>query len=812
MIRRTIRRATAVALAVGALWAPAASAQTAGPGGPVLVVSNPADAFSGYYSEILRAEGLNEFATTSVGALSAQTLSSYQVVVLAPAALNATQVSALTGWVAAGGNLIAMRPGNELAPLLGLGGDAGDVSEGYVAIDTTSAPGAGITAATMQFHGAADRRALAAGTHQVAALYTNATTSAGAPAVTLRSVGAAGGQVAAFTYDLARSVVWTRQGNPAWAGDERDGESGPIRSDDLFFGGSTAQDWVNLNKVAIPQADEQQRLLANLVIQMNLDRTPLPRFWYLPRGENAAVVMTGDDHAGGDTVDHFAAFRNASPAGCSVADWGCVRATSYVYPNTSIPNAESYEADGFELALHLNTGCSDFTPSEIANDWTTQLAAFRASFPTIAAPRTNRTHCIAWSDWVGEATAERVHNVRFDTNYYYWPGSWVANRPGMFTGSGFPQRFADLNGSMIDVYQATTQLVDEWGNDSWIPAHTQSLISNANGAAGYYGVFTANMHTDRPVANANAVVSVAKQNGVPVVSAAQMLDWIDGRNTSAFRGISYAGGRLHFTVDGGNGSRGLQAMLPLRNARGAISSLTRNGAGVGMVQRRVKGVDYAFFSAADGAYVATYGTPAPETTITGSSVKDRTARFAFVSDIAGSSFQCRMDSGAFTACTSPRQYDNLSKGAHVFQVRAIDPSGLADATPAERQVIVGKATIPGGGSGSGPGEGGGGPKVTVSPKRVRISEEGTATLRVRCPVSELSCRVRLRLQLRGKTVASRTFLVMGGKRRSVELKLRRSTRASLARKHSVRVTAVAVSRNPGGDRRVTRKKIRLVGR
>ena len=47
----------------------------------------------------------------------------------------------------------------------------------------------------------------------------------------------------------------------------------------------------------MPQADEQQRLLANLITEMNLDKAPLPRFWYLPRGEKAAVVLTGDDHA-----------------------------------------------------------------------------------------------------------------------------------------------------------------------------------------------------------------------------------------------------------------------------------------------------------------------------------------------------------------------------------------------------------------------------------------------------------------------------------------------------------------------------------
>ena len=90
--------------------------------------------------------------------------------------------------------------------------------------------------------------------------------------MTLRSVGSNGGQVAAFAYDLARSVVYTRQGNPAWAGQERDGEQPPIiRSDDLFF-----PDWIDLDKVQIPQADEQQRLLANLIEHMNRDSCRCP--------------------------------------------------------------------------------------------------------------------------------------------------------------------------------------------------------------------------------------------------------------------------------------------------------------------------------------------------------------------------------------------------------------------------------------------------------------------------------------------------------------------------------------------------------
>ena len=139
---------------------------------------------------------------------------------------------------------------------------------------------------------------------------------------------------------------------------------------------------MNLDKVRIPQADEQQRLLANLIIQMNLDRTPLPRFWYLPNGHKAAVVMTGDDHGAGGvgTNNHLDRLRQEDPPNCSVADWQCVRATSYAFSGISIPGATSYQAAGFEIGLHLSTSCSNFTPASIAVDWNAQLAEWRGRY------------------------------------------------------------------------------------------------------------------------------------------------------------------------------------------------------------------------------------------------------------------------------------------------------------------------------------------------------------------------------------------------------------------------------------------------
>ncbi len=229
--------------------------------------------------------------------------------------------------------------------------------------------------------------------------------------MTLRTVGA--GQAAAFTYDLARSIVYTRQGNPAWAGSERDfGIDALIRSDDLFFGakpGDVQPDWVDLNKVAIPQADEQQRLLANLVTEMNADRMPLPRFWYLPRGEKAAVVMTGDDHGNGGTTGQFDRLQGGEPGRLLRRELGVHPVDVLRLPEHADRRAPTrFEQDGFEIALHLNTGCAELHDRDsLARQLGRAAAAVRASaFPTLDAPVTNRTHCIAWSDWASEPIVE----------------------------------------------------------------------------------------------------------------------------------------------------------------------------------------------------------------------------------------------------------------------------------------------------------------------------------------------------------------------------------------------------------------------
>lgn len=86
-------------------------------------------------------------------------------------------------------------------------------------------------------------------------------------------------------------------------------------------------------------------------------------------------------------------------------------------------------------------------------------------------------------------------------------------------------------------------------------------------------------------------------------------------------------------------------------------------------------------------------TTPPQTTIDagpadGATVGDTTPTFTFSSSEPGSSFQCRIDSGAFAYCSSPYTTGTLTDGKHVLEVHAIDVAGNTDQSPARRTFTV----------------------------------------------------------------------------------------------------------------------------
>ncbi|CAM3661162.1 Ig-like domain-containing protein [Nocardioides zeicaulis] len=117
----------------------------------------------------------------------------------------------------------------------------------------------------------------------------------------------------------------------------------------------------------------------------------------------------------------------------------------------------------------------------------------------------------------------------------------------------------------------------------------------------------------------------------------------------------------------------------------------------------VVAVDGAGNVSAPAQQDVTIDTVAPETTLTDAPpavVGTGSVTFGYAADADGSTFECRLAAAGGTAawgsCPSgSRTFTDLADGGHVFEVRATDPAGNTDTTPATGKVLVnvGRPTI-----------------------------------------------------------------------------------------------------------------------
>jgi hypothetical protein len=120
----------------------------------------------------------------------------------------------------------------------------------------------------------------------------------------------------------------------------------------------------------------------------------------------------------------------------------------------------------------------------------------------------------------------------------------------------------------------------------------------------------------------------------------------------------------------------------------------------------------------------TVDTSAPNTTIDSAPPAlspGSSATVAFSAGESGATFACRIDGGAWAACTSPKTYTGLGLAQHTVDVRATDAAGNVEASPATATWT--SIALPGGGGSSGGGSDSGGsgsgsdsqaPTVTLS--------------------------------------------------------------------------------------------------
>jgi hypothetical protein len=111
----------------------------------------------------------------------------------------------------------------------------------------------------------------------------------------------------------------------------------------------------------------------------------------------------------------------------------------------------------------------------------------------------------------------------------------------------------------------------------------------------------------------------------------------------------------------------------------------------GSVRLTARALDTSGNSATSDGRTVTVDNTAPDTTLDSGpsgSVSTQSATFGFTSNDTTAVFECSLDAAAYSNCSSPVSYTNLTGGAHTFQVRAKDSVGNVDASPASRTWTV----------------------------------------------------------------------------------------------------------------------------
>lgn len=679
-------------------------ALSSGSSQPILLVKNntPQAPFGDYLEEIVRAEGLNAFDTVALGSLTAGDLGGRDLVILAETALSDAQAALLSTYVQNGGRLVAMRPDAKLASVFGLAGNPSTRQGGYLRISAPELLAAGLVTETMQVHSAIDLYNLQGGS-AIAYVHDSAVLSSATnhPAVVSNTFGS--GQAVAFTYDLARNVAYIRQGNPALADVDVDGNG--FKTTDLFQAAPGGTPWLDVTRIPIPQADEQQRLFAALVRRMVSPLRPLPQWWYFPGTVKSVLLLTANTAA--NPIEYFRDY--ASYIEAKGGKSGFFLNFSPLTP----ADLDAMRARGHEFGIHPPAKYDDPTGTYVIKNLSEGFITFTGIFTSQFgySPAIYRTAGLDWQGWTGGAEIAATYGYKMDFSYAH-RGAWMRLPDGRWprgyiTGSGLPMRFVRADGVVVPVYQQPTQISDVqlfWSIPGSVEQHSMStvldLVQRQLDASIQRDYAALTTMTQLDYSNYGDVryvfeslLDYARQRGVPNLGTMEWLNFVEARRAARFTDIAWdeATATLSFKVSvTATPGVTLTALIPTIYNNRSLQSVTVDGAPVAFNIDLVKAEDFAFVSMPAGNHevVARYVVDEPITGLsaTSDSPKKLGETMTFTATVAsGTNVVVRWDFGdgargsGLTTSHIYRDYGS-NQGVYVVRVTARNAASTQETT------------------------------------------------------------------------------------------------------------------------------------
>jgi O-glycosyl hydrolase len=578
---------------------------------PILILATD-EGFGTYTGQILKTEGFNEFVLDSLNGprVNASYLRKFDVIILSSAQVDRTAKKMLFDFVENGGNLIAFSPDQDLDGLFGIYHADGEINEGYISLDTTAGQCKGLTPARMRIHGTAGVYTLNSG-RSLAALYEGRSSAMGYPGIVSNSYGK--GRTVAFLYNLPENIVYTRQGNPLFAGIEKDGIPG-LRGMDLFAGG-----WVDTSNNTLNQADVQMAMLSHCIEQMSGNTCPIPRFWYFPDTVKCLVTLTNDGEYSGEK-DFEPQFRDVDSMGAKMSLY------ILVADKVSKEWTERWTAKGFEIAGHPDDTREAGNPA-----WNRMDSALRTRREEISRKfelpmRTNVNHWFVWCgtdsagnrDFAAEARLEERNGIELDANYAHYdmlsnqgenflgsPGTYHGN----YTGSGLVMKYAGASGKTINVYQHFNSVYDQEYKEMHDPEGffncfkglaDRSLSGNA------FSFISIKSHNDEysfsrvPLMQ---MLSYANQRKIPVWTELNLLEFLKMKDEANFTNVKWSGNRLTFLLSSQlTHSAGLTVILPSFWQNMRLKHILVDDHDKPIILKKIRGYEYALITVKPGTF------------------------------------------------------------------------------------------------------------------------------------------------------------------------------------------------------------------